>query len=68
MTVKQGPPIPQRYSLAMLLNIPAPLQLEDHFADEGQTHRDIPQDTQPYREFATGGHVESNKNVVTLAE
>ena len=30
--------------------------------------RDVPQDTQAYRDFAAGGHVESDKNLVALVE
>ena len=30
--------------------------------------RDVPQVTQPYRDFAAGGHIESDKNLVALAE
>ena len=31
-------------------------------------YRDISQDTQPYRDFAAGGHVESDRNLVALVE
>ena len=34
----------------------------------GSSQRDVPQDTQPYRDFAAGGHVESDKNLVELME
>ena len=38
-------------------------QLEDR-----QLFRDIPHDTQPYRDYAAGGHVESDKALATLCE
>ena len=34
----------------------------------GSPQRDIPQDTQPFRDFAAGGHVQSDENLVTLME
>ena len=34
----------------------------------GSPQRDVPRDTQPYRDFAAGGHVESDKNLVELVE
>ena len=34
----------------------------------GSPQRNVPQDTQPYRDFAAGGHIESDKNLVALVE
>ena len=42
--------------------------LRDSFQYPGSPQRDVPQDTQPYRDFAAGGHVESDKNLVELVE
>ena len=42
--------------------------LRDSSPYSGSPQRDIPQDTQPYRNFAAGGHVESDKNLVALVE
>ena len=33
-----------------------------------QPHRDIPQSTQPFRDYATGGHVEADRRLHALAE
>ena len=33
-----------------------------------QPHRDIPQSTQPFRDYATGGHVEADRRLYALAE
>ncbi|KAF6225742.1 hypothetical protein HO133_009744 [Letharia lupina] len=40
-----------------------PPQLEDR-----QPYRNIPHDTQSYRDFAAGGHVESDKNLAAMVE
>ena len=39
-----------------------------HETLKDQPHRDIPQATQPYRDFATHGHAESDRNLAALAE
>ena len=43
-------------------------QLQDHSSYEGRPYSGISHDTQPYRDFAAGGHVEFDKNLVALAE
>lgn len=42
--------------------------LRDSSQYSGSPPRDIPQDTQPFRDFAGGGHVDSDKNLVALVE
>ena len=42
--------------------------LRHSFQHSGSAQRDIPQDTQPFRDFAAGGHVESDEHLVTLME
>ncbi len=44
------------------------LHLEDDFADRGEAYHNIPQDTQPYRDFAAGGHIESDRYLAALVE
>lgn len=43
-------------------------QLEDKLVDEGRSDRGVLHNTQPYRDFAAGGHVEYDKNLAALAE
>ena len=42
--------------------------LRDSSQYPGSPQRDFPQDTQPYRDFAAGGHVESDKNLDEVVE
>ena len=44
------------------------LHFENRVVDKDRSNRDVPQNTQSYRDFAAGGHVQSDKNLVTLAE
>ena len=42
--------------------------LRDSSQYPSSPQRDVPRDTQPYRDFAAGGHVESDKSLVELVE
>ena len=43
-------------------------QLDDLFEGSSQNHCDSPHDTQSYRDFAAGGHVESDKKLAAMME
>lgn len=47
---------------------PGSPHLGNRSGEERESSRHIPQDTKPYRDYAAGGFVESDKNLVALAE